>query len=183
MYSHVDESYALRSGDKISFFIEEDRKPPSELTVMASGEVDVPNVGRFPVAGKTCRVVGAQLKAELEKKYYKKATVTVALNQAAAMTLQGTSNVRVYFNGAVLSPGAREFAPDGKITVSRAVLISGGFKDFANKSKVQLIRKRPDGKSDITIVNVDALLRGKPGNDPVLQPEDMIYVPEKLINF
>lgn len=181
--SVVDENYLLRAGDRVSFSVAEDRKPPAELTVMASGELEIPNLGRFPAAGKNCRTLAAQLKPELEKRLYKSATVTIALNQAAASSLEGSSNIRVYFMGAVPARGAREFPPDGSITVSKAILIIGGFSDFASTNKVKLIRRMPDGKSQITVVKVGDLLKGKPGNDPVLQAEDMIEVPEKWINF
>lgn len=181
--SVVDENYLLRAGDRVSFSVAEDRKPPTELVVMASGELEIPNLGRFPAAGKNCRTLAAQLKPELEKRLYKNATVTIALNQAAASTLEGSSNIRVYFMGAVAARGAREFPPDGTITVSKAILIVGGFSDFANQNKVKLIRRMPDGKSQITVVKVGDLLKGKPGNDPVLKAEDMIEVPEKWINF
>jgi polysaccharide export outer membrane protein len=182
LYTQIDDNYTLRPGDQISFAVEQDRKPSIELTVMASGEIEIPQIGRFQVAGKTCKAVAAQLKADLEKQYYKKATVSVSLNRAASVSLQGTGNIRVYFTGAVMN-GAKEFPPDGKTTVSKAILISGGFRDYANKNKVQLIRKDASGKSSITIVNVEDILRGKQKSDPVLQAEDMIYVPEKLINF
>jgi protein involved in polysaccharide export with SLBB domain len=99
------------------------------------------------------------------------------------MPLQGSANIRIYFTGAVRAQGAREFAPDNTVTVSKAILIAGGFTDFADQKKVQLIRRLPNGKSQITVVNVHDLLLGKSLNDPVLQAEDMIRVPEKLINF
>ncbi len=185
VYSRVNvgDDYVLRPGDKVSFSVAEERKAPQELTVMASGEIDVPYIGRYSVAGRSCHAVEAGLKAELEKKYFKHATVTLALNQAGAMPLTGTSNIRVYFTGAIRAQGAREFTPDNTITVSKAILIAGGFSDFADQKKVQLIRHLPNGKSQITVVNVHDVLLGKPGNDPVLQGEDLIRVPEKLINF
>jgi protein involved in polysaccharide export with SLBB domain len=180
---NVGEDYVLRPGDKVSFSVAEERKAPQELTVMASGEIDVPYIGRYAVAGRSCRAVEAGLKAELEKKFFKHATVSLSLNQVGAMPLQGSANIRIYFTGAVRSQGAREFAPDNTITVSKAILIAGGFSDFADQKKVQLIRRLPNGKSQVTVVNVKDLLLGKSLNDPVLQAEDMIRVPEKLINF
>ncbi len=179
----IDDNYLLRPGDRVSFSVQEDRRPSIELVVQASGEIDVPAVGRFRAANMTCRDVAVKLKAELERNYYKKATVNLALNQSGSTTLQSTSNIRIYFLGAVRSQGAREFAPDGTITVSKAILIAGGFGDFADQKKVQLIRRLPDGKSQITVVNVANLLKGKPGIDPVIKAEDMIRVPERLLNF
>lgn len=179
----IDDNYRLHPGDRVSYSVAEDRRQPVELVVMASGDMEVPVLGRFRVANLTCREVADRLKVELERSYYKKATVSVALNQTGSTPLQGAANIRVYFLGAVRAQGAKEFPPDGTITVSKAILIAGGFGDFADQKKVQLIRRLPDGKSQITVVNVADLLRGKPGNDPVIRAEDMIRVPERLLNF
>jgi protein involved in polysaccharide export with SLBB domain len=181
--AQIDDNYRLHPGDRVSYAVAEDRKQPIEVVVLASGDVEVPGMGRFKANNLTCRELAAKLKTELERSYYKKATVTVALNQSGASPLQNSSNIRVYFLGAVRGAGAREFPPDGTITVSKAILIAGGFGDFADQKKVQLIRKLPNGTSKVTVVNVADLLKGKPGNDPVIQAEDMIRVPEKLINF
>lgn len=181
--AQIDDNYRLHPGDRVSYSVAEDRKQPIELVVLASGDLEVPGMGRFKASNLTCRELAAKLKTELERSYYKKATVTVALNQSGAAPLQNSANIRVYFLGAVRAAGAREFPPDGTITVSKAILIAGGFGDFADQKKVQLIRKLPNGKSEVTVVNVADLLKGKPGNDPVIKAEDMIRVPEKLINF
>jgi protein involved in polysaccharide export with SLBB domain len=179
----IDANYRLQPGDRVSYSVAEDRRVPLELVVMASGELEVPMLGRVSVSNQTCRQVADRLKADLERTYYKKATVTVALNQSGMAPLQSSSNIRVYFLGAVRSQGAKEFPPDGTITVSKAILIAGGFGEFADQKKVQLIRRTTDGKSQITVVNVANLLRGKPGVDPVIRAEDMIRVPERLLNF
>jgi protein involved in polysaccharide export with SLBB domain len=179
----IDDNYVLRPGDRVSYAVLEDRKAPLELVVQASGELEVPGIGRFRAANMTCRDVAANLKAELERSFYKKATVTIALNQSGAAPLQNTANIRVYFMGAIRTQGAKEFPPDGTITVSRAILIAGGFGEFADQKKVQLIRRQRDGTNQITTVNVGDLLKGKPGVDPIVQAEDMIRVPERLINF
>jgi protein involved in polysaccharide export with SLBB domain len=181
--AQIDDNYRLHPGDRVSYSVAEDRKQPIELVVLASGDVEVPGMGRFKAGNLTCRELAAKLKTELERSYYKKATVNIGLNQSGNAPLQNSANIRVYFLGAVRASGAREFPPNDNITVSKAILIAGGFGDFADQKKVQLIRKLPNGTSQVTVVNVADLLKGKPGNDPVIKAEDMIRVPEKLINF
>ena len=68
--------------------------------------------------------------------------------------------------------------PDGRprLMVSRA----GGFGDFANKRKVKLTRK--DGK-DFTVDVKKVMEEGHPEDDVALQPDDQIYVPQRLINM
>ena len=67
-----------------------------------------------------------------------------------------------------------------------AVLRAGGLADFANKKKVKLIRKKegePNGTTT-TIVDLSEILdKGKIDKDIILEPGDLIVVPERLINF
>src|SRR5215510_14029849 len=48
-----DDKYKLRTGDKISLQILEDRDAPKSLLVTDSGELDAPYVGRVAAADKT----------------------------------------------------------------------------------------------------------------------------------
>ncbi len=81
---------------------------------------------------------------------------------------------RAFVSGQVANPGPIALPSDEPVTVSRAISLSGGFDRFAKESKVQLIRP---GAASSTI-DVAAILGGKRGDDPVLKPGDMVYVPE-----
>jgi polysaccharide export outer membrane protein len=74
--------------------------------------------------------------------------------------------------------------PDEVLTVSKAILRAGGTADFANKKRVKLVRKKADGQTDTTVVNLaDIIDKGHLEKDPILEPGDLIVVPERLINF
>ncbi len=77
-----DDKYKLRQGDKVAFQILEDREAPKSLVVADSGELDLPYVGRVAAADKTCKQLADELKALLEKEYYYRATVIIALDVA-----------------------------------------------------------------------------------------------------
>src|SRR5262245_8595451 len=74
-----DDKYKLRIGDRIAFQICEDREPPKSLTVTDSGELDVPYLGRMAAADKTCKQLAEACKIQLEKDYYYRASVVIAL--------------------------------------------------------------------------------------------------------
>ena len=95
-----DDKYKLRVGDKISLQILEDRDAPKGLVVADSGELDVPYVGRVAASDKTCKQLADELKARLEKEYYHRATVIIALD--VANKLLG----RIYVWGQVRNQGA-----------------------------------------------------------------------------
>ena len=175
-----DDKYKLRVGDRISFQIVEDRDAPKSLVVTDSGEVDMPYLGRVSAVDKTCKQLADELKAQLEKEYYYRATVIIALD--AANRVLG----RIYIWGQVRSQGPIEITVNENLTVGTAILRAGGFGDFANKKRVKLIRGGgPDGaaKQTVELNMVEILEDGKVEKDMMLQPNDFIIVPSRLINF
>lgn len=180
-----DDKHKLGMGDKLSFLIAEDRElaknrdlEPKALVVTDSGEVDVPYLGRVNALGKTCKQLAEEIKALLEKDYYYKATVTLGLDQASR-TLG-----RVYVWGQVRTQGAVEIPAGEKFTVGKAILRAGGFGDFANKKKVKLVRTAANGqKENVELNMVNILEEGKTEQDVVIQPDDFIIVPARMVNW
>lgn len=175
----LDDKRPLSSGDRVSLRIVEERKPPVDLVVTDSGEMEVPLIGRVAARGKTCRSLATDVKRLLEKDYFYKCTVIIGLDSASQR-----SRGKIYLMGQVRGQGAMELPPEEELTVSRAILKGGGFSDFANKRKVKLVRKLPDGSQQTTVLDVLSILeKGKISSDIVLQPDDLVIVPERLINF
>ena len=175
-----DDKYKLRVGDRISLQILEDRDLPKSLVVADSGELDVPYVGRVAATDKTCKQLANELKAQLEKEYYYRATVVIALD--AANRLLG----RIYVWGQVRNQGPIDLAVNENLTAGKAILRAGGFADFANKKRVKVVRAagaEGTGKQNFELNMVDILEKGKTEKDVVLQPEDFLIVPSRLINF
>jgi polysaccharide biosynthesis/export protein len=175
-----DDKYNLRVGDRVSLQILEDRDLPKSLVVADSGELDVPYVGRASAKDKTCKQLAEELKAQLEKEYYYQATVIIALD--VANKLLG----RVYVWGQVRNQGAIDVAVSENLTAGRAILRAGGFADFANKKKVKVVRAAGAATTDkksFELNMVDILEKGQTEKDVVLQPDDFIIVPSRLINF
>lgn len=176
----LDEKYRLAIGDRLSFRIIEDEEDPKPLFVTDSGELEVPYIGRFRGVGKTCRELARALKVELEKEYYHRATVIIAVD------LMARSRGKIYFAGAVRVPNPIDMPADETLTVSKAILRAGGFSDFADKRNVKVNRKAatPDGQDKTFKINVEEILeKGKTEFDLPLLPDDLIVVPEKLIRF
>jgi protein involved in polysaccharide export with SLBB domain len=180
-----DATYKLRVGDTISFQIEEDRiwnslDEPKQLVVTDSGEVDVPYIGREMAVNKTCQQLSDNIKAALEKDYYKKATVVLSLN--VANRILG----RIYIWGQVHNQGALDIEMNENLTAGEAILRAGGFADFADKTKVKVVRATPDatGNKPTFDLNMEQILeQGRREKDIVLQPGDLVIVPSRLVNF
>jgi polysaccharide export outer membrane protein len=175
-----DDKYKLRMGDRVSLQILEDRDLPKSLVVADSGELDVPYVGRVAAADKTCKQLADELKGQLEKEYYYRATVIIALDVANKFL------GRIYVWGQVKNQGPIDIAVNENLTAGKAILRAGGFGDFANKKRVKLVRGGATdsaSKQSFELNMVDILEDGKTEKDVVLRPDDFIIVPSRLINF
>ncbi|MHC1765417.1 MAG: polysaccharide biosynthesis/export family protein [Verrucomicrobiia bacterium] len=185
--SSLDDKHKLAIGDRLSFRIVEDLEDPAEplepkqLIVADSGELEVPYLGRFPAEGKTCKQLARELKAALEKDYYHQATVMIAVD------LMARTRGKVYLVGPVRVPGPQDIPSDEVLTLSKAIMRAGGFNDYANKKNVKVTRRGTGpGETDkkTFIVDVGEILeKGRVERDLVLEPGDLILVPENLIRF
>ncbi|MGV3531020.1 MAG: polysaccharide biosynthesis/export family protein [Chthoniobacteraceae bacterium] len=175
----LDDQRKVGVGDRMSLRIVEDRKPPVELVVTDSGEMEVPLIGRVTARGKTCKGLAFEIKKLLEKDYFHRCTVIIGLDAAS-----NRSPGKIYLSGQIKTQGFIEIPPEETLTVSRAILRAGGFSDFANKRKVKVLRKTGNGKQKAFVVDVLQILeKGTVSNDMALEPDDLVMVPERLINF
>lgn len=184
----LDNTLPIQPGDTISMRIVEDRSDPIQINVGATGEVYAPHIGLVKAAGRTSRELAFAVKAELEKSYYKQATVVVAIDRRPQ---DDRSNMRTRIDelefftvyGQVLRQGKYELPSDEDITISQAILRAGGFAQFANPQKVKLVRKTPQGNKTV-LVNLDTIMRrGNMDYDVYLRNSDVIIVDEKKVNF
>lgn len=176
----LDDSHKLAIGDRLSFRIIEDEEDPKPMIVTDSGDLEVPYIGRFPAEAKTCRQLAKGIKAALEKEYYYEATVVIAVD------LMAKTRGRIYLVGAVRMPGPQEILSDETLTLSKAILRSGGFADFADKKNVKITRKTGPNENDkqTFVVNVGQIYdTGKVETDVPLEPGDLILVPDRKIRF
>jgi protein involved in polysaccharide export with SLBB domain len=137
-------------------------------------------VGRVATSDKTCKQLADELKARLEREYYHRATVIIALD--VANKLLG----RIYVWGQVRNQGPIDISVNENLTAGKAILRAGGFSDFANKKRVKVVRggsAEGAAKKSFELNMVEILEKGKTENDVILQPDDFIIVPSRLINF
>lgn len=84
---------------------------------------------------------------------------------------------KIYVNGAVKSPGSFDIKKSESITVHQAITIAGSTTDRAAEHKTQILRRLPEGKSEIIKVNLKKIKKGK-AEDILLKNGDIVYVPE-----
>lgn len=175
----LDAERKLNPGDRISYRVVEDQDQPASLTLTDSGDVEVPYYGLVHAAGKTSQALAAEIKTRLEKNLYSQATVIIAVEQVNRTRVIG----KVFVTGQVKTPGGYDILSGERMTVSKAILSAGGFSDFSDKKHVRLARKTPTGDKIYTINVIGIWEDGRLTDDLPIQPDDLIVVPARLVNF
>lgn len=175
----LDDGRRLGPGDRLLFRVLEDQDAPRSLTITDSGDLEVPYYGLVRAAGKTSRGLAGEIKALLEKQLYRKATVIIALEQVNKTRTMG----KVYVTGQVRNRGGFEIPAGDNMTVSKAILNAGGFSDFSDKKHVRLVRKSGLQKHTYVINVQEIWEKSKLELDMLVQPDDLIFVPARNVNF
>jgi polysaccharide biosynthesis/export protein len=175
----LEEGQKLGPGDRVTYRVIEDQDEPRSLTITDSGDLQVPYFGLVHAAGKSSLQLAKDIKELLEKQLYYRATVIIALEVFNKARVIG----KVYVTGQVRNKGGFEIPGGETLTVSKAILNAGGFSDFSDKKRVRLVRKTGNETKTFIINVVEIWEKGQLEKDLVLQPDDLIVVPARLVNY
>lgn len=171
----VDPDKKLSPGDQVTLEIVEDKDGGIPKVVTATGELDVPPLGRVHVSGKTTIEASSDIRRRLEVDYYYKATVKLSIDRVSpTMVKSGT----VYLAGEVRAVGAVEMVSGVPLKLSEAILQAGGFGPWADDRKVQVTRRAGNSTQKITVDVKEVLQKGNVEKDVTLQDGDRVYVPQ-----
>jgi len=173
--SVVDPDKKLSAGDQVTVEILEDREGGLPRVVTATGELDVPPLGRVKVSGRTATEAAAEIKQQLERDYYYHATVRLAIDRISPISVRSGL---VYLSGEVRIGGPQEIITGETLTLTNAILKAGGVGEWGNAEKIQLTRQKKGGGLETTVANYSKIIKsGDASIDPVLQDGDRIFVP------
>jgi polysaccharide export outer membrane protein len=156
--------YRLGTGDKLRIEVYRDQQLSQTVQIRPDGKITLPLVGDIAAAGLTSLELRDRLATSL-REYVTNPVVTVIVVETIAPL--------VYVMGEVNNPGSIEL--HGPLNALQALAMAGGFKDFANTKKIQVLRRTSRGQQTIPFNYRDAL-RGE-GPPMLLQPGDTIVVP------
>jgi polysaccharide biosynthesis/export protein len=134
------------------------------------GALSLPLIGTVQAAGKSPGQLQNEL-AGLYKSQLQDNEVLVAVESRA---------VPVVVSGAVQHPGKIVF--ERPATVLEAIMEAGGFTPEANLKRVSVIRI-VKGEHQTEFFDLRPVLRGLPTRAAYVSGGDVIYVPERLLNF
>lgn len=172
--------YRIARGDRlaVAVFGEADLTGGNRK-VEATGTVSLPLVGEIRLVGMT--IVEAQTAIEnayRDQRFVRNPQVTVTIEESVPRW--------VSISGKINIPGKHEMPTDTVWTLKDLIIKAGGLQETARGSKVRITRILPNGQTVTFEKDVEGLLRARnnasatDGNFP-LEPEDIVYVPEKII--
>jgi polysaccharide export outer membrane protein len=174
-------AYRIRSTDKLNIRVFQEDDLSLISRVDSKGTVNLPLVGEVRVSGQTLSEAERTIEsAYINGRFLRNPEVTVAVEEYAPR--------EVSINGQVKNPGRFPLPVESSMTVLDLVTRAGGFTDTAEGTAVRVTRILPDGSTRVITLDVESLIKGK-GNAKsngensalVLEPDDIVYVPERII--
>lgn len=173
--------YRITRGDRlaVSIFGEPDLTAGNKR-VEARGTINLTLVGDVSVYGLTL----AEAAQVIQNRYRDDRFLR---NPEVTVTVEEYSPRVVTVIGKVKFPGRVDLPPEEQWTIKDVITKVGGFDDTARGTAVRLTRTMPDGSNKVFTLDVQSALLGKnratTSTDAsfVVEPDDTIYVPEKLI--
>jgi polysaccharide export outer membrane protein len=159
-----DPSYVIGAEDVLGIAVWGDPRLSGSYLVRPDGRISIALVGEITATGLTPGELEATISDVLKQKdILRRPQVTVQVNQI---------NSKKYFlQGEVMRTGA--FPLVVPTTVLEALVNAGGFKDFANVKKIEVIRGKERFK-----FNYKDVIHGKRTEQNIrLKPGDIIIVP------
>jgi polysaccharide export outer membrane protein len=163
-----DDSFVIGNDDVLSINVwkEPDVSRPT-IPVRSDGRISLPLAGEIQAAGLTPLGLERAIAAKLQS-FISDPEVTVMVTQINSRKF----NVL----GQVTKPGA--YPLTNSLTVLDAIALCGGFRDFAKKKAIYVLRQNSDGTQARIPFNYKEVLKGEnPGQNIKLQPHDTIVVP------
>ena len=145
-----------------------------EIQVRPDGRITIPLVKDMPAVGKTPSMLEEDIRLQLSQ-YIEDPLVSVIVNEFA-----GTFSQQVRIVGATEEPASLPYRAN--MTILDAMIAVGGLSEFAAGNRAKLIRfdKNLGRQQEYALRLNDLLKRGDSEANVLLQPGDVIIIPESI---
>ena len=169
--THADDTYIIGDDDILAISVWKELDLTRAVPVRSDGRISLPLVGEMQASGRTPAQLEQDLTAAL-RGYITDPQVTVIVQEIRSRK----------FNilGQVTKPGSYPLTAD--TTILDAIALAGGFRDFAKKKGVYVIRQGADGREARIPFNYENFIKAKNKGKNTAQnirliPHDTIVVP------
>jgi polysaccharide export outer membrane protein len=166
-WTDEDPGYRLFPGDELDIVVYAAPELSRTILVAPDGRLLMPYAKPIMAGNKTIRQVERELSAAL---------AGVVKNPDVQITPKTFQSQKIFIGGEVRNPGS--FDMPGQIDVLQALTMAGGATERAKPKQALLIRRSPDGRPMMRVIDVASGLKDvrQLSNIP-LQRFDILYVP------
>jgi polysaccharide biosynthesis/export protein len=162
-----DDAYLIGANDVLSINVWKEPEVSRSVPVRSDGKISLPLVGELQASGQTPRQLEQEITKRLQS-YISEPEVTVIVTDSKSQ--------KINILGMVVRPGA--YLLTSSTTVLDAIAMAGGFKDFAKKKSIYVLRASADGTQKRIPFNYKEVIKGtNPEQNVKLLPGDTLVVP------
>lgn len=162
-----DDTFVIGDGDVLAISVWKEPDVSRSIPVRSDGKISLPLVGEVQAAGRTPLKLEQDIAAKL-KNYISDPEVTVIVQQI--------NSQKFNILGQVSRPGS--YPLTNSMTVLDAIALAGGFRDFAKRKSIYVLRQNADGTQTRIPFNYKEVIKGQnPAQNVRLQPRDTIVIP------
>jgi polysaccharide biosynthesis/export protein len=161
------EQFLIGVDDVLAINVWKEPEISRSVPVRSDGKISLPLIGEVSAAGQSPKKLEAEIAQRLQN-YISEPEVTVIVQEIKSQ--------RFNILGLVARPGS--YALAGPTTVLDAIAGAGGFRDFAKKKSIYVLRQNEDGTQTRVAFNYSDVIKGKNSSQNVtLEPRDTVVVP------
>jgi polysaccharide export outer membrane protein len=172
-------AHRLQLADRVRIAVYQEDDLTTLARIDSHGHVGLPLIGEIAIGGMTiAEAQDAIQKAYQDGRFLRNPQVTINVEDYAPS--------EVSIQGQIRNPGRYTLPIESTFTVVELVTKAGGITDIGKGTAVTVTRLLPDGSKKVFTVNVDNVIKGKKAqgniedNTLLLEPGDIVYVPESL---
>lgn len=168
------EEYVIGPLDELTIFVWRNPELGAKVQVRPDGRITTPLISDMPAVGKTPSMLAQDIKLQLSQ-FINDPIVSVIVNNFA-----GTFSQQVRIVGATEKPASIPYRAN--MTLLDAMIAVGGLSEYAAGNRARLIRfnKGTGRQQEYALRLGDLLKRGESKANVLLQPGDVIIIPESM---
>lgn len=168
------EEYIIGPLDELTIFVWRNPELGAKVQVRPDGRITTPLITDMPAVGKTPTMLAEDIKLQLSQ-FIQEPIVSVIVN-----TFAGTYSQQVRIVGATEKPASIPFRAN--MTLLDAMIAVGGLSEFAAGNRAKLVRfdKVSGRQQEYEIKLGDLIKKGDSRANVLLQPGDVIIIPESM---
>ena len=162
-----DDSFVIGPDDVLAVSVWKEPDISRSIPVRSDGKITLPLVGELQAGGQTPSQLQKEIATRL-RSYISEPEVTVMVQEVRSQ--------RFNVLGQVAKPGS--YLISNSARVLDAIALAGGFRDFAKKKSIYVLRQNANGQQSRLPFNYAEVVKGKnPEQNVELKPHDTVVVP------